>query len=266
MSDTPYSSDFYNSQSLGSLSSARTVVPLVSRIIQPKSVLDVGCGIGTWLAAFSEHKVLDFRGIDGDYVDRSKLAIPPERFESKDLSKPFDLGRRFDLVCSCEVAEHLPAASAAGFVRSLVKHAPVVMFSAAVPDQGGTFHINEQWPEYWADLFAECGYVAIDCIRPQIWNDPAVEYFYAQNLFLFVEASVVEQNDFLKSERNKTTDGRLARVHPSIWRARSDPKNLTLGLLARTLPAQVGRSVRFRMKRILGGARSSSMLLPAKYR
>src|SRR5438046_10610902 len=98
------------------------------KLTQPTSVVDLGCGIGTWLAVFAEHNVGDYVGIDGDYVDRSQLLIPPERFLSGDLSEPVELNRRFDLAVSLEVAEHLPAASARVLVASLTGLPPVVLF------------------------------------------------------------------------------------------------------------------------------------------
>ena len=70
-----------------------------------------------------------------------------------------------------EVAEHIPPECADIFVESLTWGlAPVIMFSAAVPGQGGTLHLNEQWPAYWASKFAQHGYVLIDCLRPQLWD------------------------------------------------------------------------------------------------
>ena len=109
-----------------------------------------------------------------------------------DLNQDIGVSRRFDLAMSVEVAEHLPAARAASFVGTLARLADVVLFSAAVPGQSGTFHINEQWPTYWISLFAENGFNPIDVIRPAVWTDERVGFWYAQNVFLYANANGLE--------------------------------------------------------------------------
>ncbi len=149
-------------------------------------MIDVGCGQGTWLSVFAEYGATDVNGIDGDYVDRDRLEIPADRFHGQDLSRPLAVERTFDLAVSLEVAEHLPEVACDGFVESLTRLAPVVLFSAAAPYQGGQNHVNEQWPEYWAERFARHGYLPVDCLRRRVWANPDVEWWYAQNALLFV--------------------------------------------------------------------------------
>lgn len=214
-----YSSGFYDDQSAGSRRSALETIPLLKRFVPVSSVLDVGCGIGTWLGAFREHGVSDLIGLDGAYVQRASLQIPQESFIPCDLTAPPDLGRKFDLVTSLEVAEHLPAAAADGFVRYLTSFSPVVMFSAAVPGQGGKHHVNEQWPDYWAARFEQHGFTVVDCLRPLLWNNPHVEWWYAQNTFLFVKSDVLAENSALREAAKQTDRNRLAIVHPRAYQA-----------------------------------------------
>src|SRR5262249_658797 len=154
------------------------VVPLILSIFDIRSVIDIGCGVGGWLKVFQENGVRDCLGIDGDYVPQEMLKIAPACFRAGDLTRPGELERRFDLACSREVAEHLPASSASAFVDALVGAAPVILFSAAVPHQGGTDHVNERWQSYWRQMFEARGYVAVDCVRPRIVGNREVEPWY----------------------------------------------------------------------------------------
>ena len=181
-----YDPEFFQGHLEDSWNSARVVVPIVCGLVRPSSVIDVGCGSGTWLAVFRELGVSRVLGLDGDYVPRSSLAVPPDCFQVVDLNEQIPVNEKFDLALCLAVAEHLPRRSAPCLVGSLVKLAPVVLFSAAVPLQGGTNHVNEQWPEYWASLFWEFRYTRRDVIRRQIWNDSRVAWWYRQNVFLFV--------------------------------------------------------------------------------
>jgi SAM-dependent methyltransferase len=182
---TPYGAAFFDAQREGSRRSARQIVPLVVDLVRPRHVVDVGCGTGSWLAAFRECGVEDIWGVDGAHA-ADFLEIPRDRFLAHDLTTPLRMDRRFDLVVSLEVAEHLPPDRAPGFVESVTSLGQVIMFSAAIPHQGGTHHVNEQWPDYWAELFDRHGYIVVDAVRPRIWNDPEVEWWYAQNTLLFV--------------------------------------------------------------------------------
>jgi SAM-dependent methyltransferase len=214
-----YSSGFYDDQSVGSRRSARETIPLLERFVHVSSVLDVGCGVGTWLGEFRTQGVTDVVGLDGAYVEPKNLQIPRENFVPCDLTHPPALGRKFDLVMSLEVAEHLPASAADGFVRYLTSFSPVVMFSAAVPGQGGKHHVNEQWPDYWAARFEQHGFTVVDCLRPLLWNNPLVEWWYAQNTFMFVRNETLANNSALRDAATKTDRKRLAIVHPRAYQA-----------------------------------------------
>jgi SAM-dependent methyltransferase len=219
----PYGDEFFAAQEKDSLASARSVVPIVTGLLQPGSVLDVGCGVGTWLSAFREAGIEDVLGIDGDYVPRDRLKVPLDAFQPVDISKRFDLGRKFDLAISLEVGEHLPQSSAGDFVGSLAAHADAVLFSAAIPNQRGSQHVNEQWQSWWADRFAAQGMVAVDCVRRKVWDDPNVAWWYAQNTLLYVRPPVLAANDRLRLEHEILGTGQLSLVHPARyvkWRKR----------------------------------------------
>ena len=216
-SDMAYTENFFRELQDGSYRSAKEIVPLVLELVQPKSVIDIGCGAGTWLSVFKEFGIEDICGVDGDYVGEEILKIPKEQFLSLDLSKPFHLDRQFDLVLSLEVAEHLPPESAGIFIDSLTRLGSVILFSAAIPHQGGTQHMNEQWPDYWAKFFHHTGYVAIDCIRKTIWQNANVEWWYAQNLLLFVRTDYLHSHHSLNRAFENTATSQLSIVHPQKY-------------------------------------------------
>jgi SAM-dependent methyltransferase len=215
-SKLPYDDAFYAPYIRSSETSASVVVPRVVALLNPGSVVDVGCGEGIWLSEFARHGATRLLGVDGDHVNRSRLRIPVERFVARDLSKRLDIDEIFDLAVSLEVAEHLPPESAAVFVASLVGLAKAVLFSAAVPYQGGIHHVNLQWQDYWAGLFAAHGYAAVDAIRPAIWQDASVSFWYRQNTLLYVEESYLHARPPLADARKATRQSQLSVVHPEL--------------------------------------------------
>lgn len=157
---------------------------IMPSLISPTSVLDVGCGYGFWLKAFQELYGSELQGIDGINISEEFLQFNNRNFKVVDLNQPFDLGKKFDLVLTLEVAEHLLPESEKGFIESLTKHSDLILFSAAVPNQKGDHHINCRWPEYWQNLFNSFGYECDDFPRWLIWNSETIEPWYCQNLFI----------------------------------------------------------------------------------
>jgi SAM-dependent methyltransferase len=195
--------------------SASVIVPLLVEAVSPASVCDVGCGTGSWLAEFCGLGVTDVIGVDGAYVTRTMLEIPPDRFEARDLNQPLRLERRFDLVTCLEVAEHLKPERSESLVADLVALAPVVCFGSAVPWQGGTEHINERWQDAWAKMFARRGYRTVDLIRPVVWDRLDVEPWYSQNTMVYAARDVVFRTDALPAYKLP-----LRVVHPHLYHRR----------------------------------------------
>src|SRR2546427_1539345 len=98
-----YTKGFFEQIRNGSRRSAEVIVPLVAQLLPVRSVVDIGCGDGTWLRVFRELGVDEILGIDGEYVARELLQIPEDCFDAVDLTKSFHLGRVFDLAMSLEV-------------------------------------------------------------------------------------------------------------------------------------------------------------------
>lgn len=178
--------------------SAAAVVPLLVDLFEPETVYDVGCGEGWWMAEF-DRLGCDVWGTDGPHVDP-----PAGGFTARDLEQRL-AADRVDLAISLEVAEHLSPSRADSFVADLCQLAPIVVFSAAVPGQGGAGHLNEQWPAYWARRFAEHGYAGSGALRWGIWDDDRIAPWYRQNLLVFGDL------------RGLAEDGCPPIVHPEIW-------------------------------------------------
>jgi hypothetical protein len=189
MSAHAYSPEFYDYISGGSRASARAVTALLGAEMAVDSVLDVGGGNGVWCREWLRRGVATVLSVDGDYVRTDQLVIAPELHRAHDLATPIDLGRQFDLVQSLEVAEHIEPDCAAVFIGNLVGHGDVVMFSAAVPNQGGEYHLNEQPHDYWRGLFAHHGYEPYDWLRPALAGDRSVKPWYRYNSFLYANAA-----------------------------------------------------------------------------
>jgi SAM-dependent methyltransferase len=248
---TVYDRSFYSLIDTWSRDSTEQIVPIVTSLIRPASVVDLGCGTGTWLAEFARHGVEKYLGIDGAHVDRSMLKFDASRFVAADLTAPLSLGsERFDLALSLEVAEHLPERYASGLVDSLVSLAPAVLFSAAVPLQGGANHVNERWQTYWAQLFAERQFVAIDAIRPRVWNNRKVASFYAQNMLCYVHEGMLRERPVLQSERERTRDWSLDIVHPRHYLVYASNQHLSLSGTLKLLPGLFAGTVRRRLRRL----------------
>ena len=214
MANEHYTTKFYDERRSGAANSAAVIVPLVLELLPAKSVVDVGCGEGDWLAVFRRAGLEDVLGLDGAHVERGRLQIPQQYFQVADLSKPLRVDRAFDLAVCVEVAEHLSADCAPAFVESLVRLAPAVLFSAAIPFQGGVNHLNEQWPDVWASLFGQHSYMPIDFIRKRVWKNETVDWWYAQNTILFVHPCLLESSSVLRTERERTNPDQLSLVHP----------------------------------------------------
>jgi SAM-dependent methyltransferase len=251
-----YDPVFFREIDFGSSRSAARIVPELIQLISPTSVVDVGCGRGTWLAEFQRGGVTDVLGIDGAWVDRRH--VQSEHFLAHDLRNPLTLDRKFDLVISLEVAEHLPPERAEDFVSDLTALGPVVAFSASILDCTGTGEINQQWPDYWADIFAKFGFTPLDDLRFKFWNDPQIEWWYRQNMILYAHRDYIAARPHWRAMQERQPPKVLRLVHPENYSEKMgmllEPE---LRQLFRVLPRATLGTIRRRWRR-LSGTRSSA--------
>ena len=207
---------YLHNEAVHNFKAPNEIVPFVINLLNPKSVVDIGCGIGTWLAIFKEHGVQKILGLDGSFVDKKLLKIHETSFKEVDLEKSFELENKFDLAISLEVAEHISFENSDVFIKSICNLSDLVIFSAAIPNQGGQNHINEQPPMFWIQKFELKGYKAYDVIRPVFWNNVDVDWWYKQNIFIFSKNKDINQ----KLEKMPSFYGAHL-AHPIILKDRS---------------------------------------------
>ncbi len=240
-----YRDRFYRDRHDETRRAADTILSLVLDLVPPvRSAVDVGCGVGTWLASLRDRGVRTVRGLDGPWVPEDRLVIPREAFLRVDLGGPLPELGRFDLAISLEVAEHLPSERAESFVGSLAALSDVVLFSAAVPHQGGSHHVNEQWQDHWARLFAARGYAVLDAIRPRIWDDAGIAYWYRQNVLLYARKEKLGELRSATGALGPTSLPALRTVHPELY-LRKIPDSAASGwkMLRRGVRASLRRSL-----------------------
>ncbi|MBU2592693.1 MAG: class I SAM-dependent methyltransferase [Patescibacteria group bacterium] len=231
---SPYRDFNYQNQA-DARRSAEYIVPIVMDLVNPKSVVDLGCGAGEFLSRFIKSGAKDILGVEAKWMNLKNLRIPKKNFLYANLEKPLKLKRKFDLVVCLEVAEHLDQKYAKRLIKTITSLGPVVLFSAAIPLQGGVAHLNEQWPKYWAELFSQRGFIIIDTIREKIWNNNKVGVWYRQNTFLYAQRDFLKRNKKLEEEFKMTKPSLLSLVHPGMYY----PLARRYHFFARLIPRQI---------------------------
>jgi len=217
---TLYGKQFHSMRDEKTRYAANVILNILFEIVpKPKSAVDVGCGVGTWLSVLNESGVNTICGIDGPWIEKSQLVVPESAFQPQNLCQidMLTLDRRFDLAICLEVAEHISSEKAFKFAKFLTEASDVILFSAAIPHQGGTGHVNEQWPSYWEKIFSSIGYSVIDNIRPRIWNDDKIPWWYRQNILVFTKYDVCNVSlSNVPTTQKKLDFAANSLVHPAL--------------------------------------------------
>jgi len=215
-----YDEKFYEYNIPGSLRSAKIFLNIIKDNYNFNSVVDFGCGRGTWLKAALDMGIDSAHGYDGPW-NEGKLIDEAIVFTPVDLSNIRLEEKKFELAMSLEVAEHLPEHAANQFVDAITNSSDLVMFGSAFTRQMGTYHINEQFPSYWAQKFINRGFYPVDIFRKTVWSDKNIEPCYRQNTFLYVKQDNEELSSLFPDNFLSNNILFMNTMHPEIYLERS---------------------------------------------
>jgi hypothetical protein len=126
-------------------------------------------------------------GVDGNPYSAQLVHHP---VYIADLSKPVNLGARYDWVLSLEVGEHIPAEYEETFMQNLDKHSKDgIVLSWAVRGQGGDGHVNCKDNEEVIPVVCSMGYdyeiVKTKELREECATYPNVGWWFRNTLMVF---------------------------------------------------------------------------------
>lgn len=213
---TIYKGSFYQERKAKTVYAAELMLTMLIEHHQINSMIDFGCGVGTWLDVAGKLGIKERRGYEGEWA-KSLFTNRDLDVRFQNLEEPVKVEEKFDLCISLEVAEHLSPAAGYALVRSMCSASSLVMFGAAVPGQGGVGHVNEQPQSYWSGIFKEFGFSPVDFMRPKIWDDPKIPFWYRQNTLLYTS------DERLKVKLSNLSSPLIDVIHPKAYNLALSP-------------------------------------------
>jgi hypothetical protein len=150
-------------------------------------------------------------GVEGEWAQEFNTSRKDVLF--RNLTTELFLYRKFDICLSLEVAEHIPKEFADVFIKNLVNASDIIIFSAAIPGQGGTNHVNLQYPNYWSAKFREMGFSLLEDPRKSIPGRHKLAPWYRQNLLVYSRTDSAN----MQSQNIVPTTIRDPLIFPNKW-------------------------------------------------
>lgn len=205
-----YTEAYYKRISEGAIKSAKEVYKELNSLIEIIDVIDIGCGVGEWSSGNPLYTGVDFN------IPLRSLIIDPEQYINCNLEKDIvNPSRKYSLCLCLEVAEHISETRADVLVEMLCNLSDKVLFSAAIPNQGGTGHINEQWQTWWEKKFRAKGFGAA-YNQPDIRNNEDVELWYRQNIVLYVKGGKGVVADYVHPKMYESCINNLKNIFAGV--------------------------------------------------
>jgi len=222
-----YSDTYFDKHELAARSSARQVVPFVMSVLRPTSIADVGCGSGQWTKEFILNGAQKAYAFDAFASPRWGGTANSVEFQKINLEECVADFPDVELVCWLEVAEHLSKFSCKRILHDIVERTDAILFSCAVPGQGGTGHVSERRLSDWVSDFGKVGFCCADVLRPRFWYDKRISWWYRQNTVIFVKENSVASNAILHFQL--PTFGGVDLIHPELFEVKRNYPNSIMG-------------------------------------
>ena len=216
-----YDHNFYINRHEKTQTAANDVLSILFRAMAIRSVIDIGCGVGTWLNAAQQLGAQTIVGIEGHWLEKDFAVVDKRFIQTQDLENRIQIESKFDLAITLEVAEHLSERRADSFIDDLCALSDLVLFSAAIPNQGGKNHVNEQWQSYWAQRFEQRGYHVYDIVRWKIWSRSDIAAWYRQNAIVYCRADSAADKAMQSVSPSCADVQKLDVMHPALFSRRA---------------------------------------------
>lgn len=224
---------------------ARKVLQPVFGILGvPNSFLDIGGGAGSWCAAAKNLGVQRVRLVDACPPNQVIPELSQEEQVQANLEEGIPNQGQFDLVICIEVIEHLTDHAASRLIKQMTSFSNFILFSAAIPGQGGIGHISERLHEYWHNKFSQFKFDKYDVIRPMLISRSDISSIHRQNLFIYAKK---ECSHSLADLPQICDDMELIRAEhlKSLYHKEPIDLRTALGSIPNALKRSIGRRVGF---------------------